>query len=94
MDHDSHFSNVVDFYNNHPINEQQIVDKLAEQGIDLDNLTEDILQQHDMDHYGGVEATDVLARAAGVNADSHVLDVASGMGGGRPAIWHTTTAAQ
>jgi len=81
MTHDAHSQNVVNFYDTHPINEQQILEKLAADGIDLQSLNEDILQNYDMDHYDGVEATDVLARAAQVEAASHVLDVAAGMGG-------------
>jgi len=78
---EAHTKNVVSFYDTHPINEQQIFDKLARDGIDQSSLTEDILQNYDMDHYDGVEAIDTLARAAAIDANSHVLDVASGMGG-------------
>ena len=77
----AHSKNVVQFYDTHPINEQQIMEKLSQDGVDLSTLTEEILQAYDMDHYDGVGATDKLAEVAGVSADSHVLDVASGMGG-------------
>ena len=77
----AHTRNVVNFYDTHPINEQQILEKLALDGVDLSTLTEDILQNYDMDHYDGVGAIDVLARTAGIADTSHVLDVASGMGG-------------
>jgi len=81
MDRTEHARNVVNFYDTHPINEQQIIEKLKLDDIDLTTLNEDILQNYDMDHYDGVEATDTLARAAGITASSHVLDVAAGMGG-------------
>ncbi len=81
MTHDAHTKNVVNFYDTHPINEQQILEKLEADGIDLGTLNEDILQNYDMDHYDGVEATDILARSARIDGARHVLDVASGMGG-------------
>jgi len=77
----THEQDVVALYDLHPINERQILDKLASDGIDLTGLTEDTLQHYDMDHYGGVEAIDVLARNAGIDETTRVLDVASGMGG-------------
>jgi sarcosine/dimethylglycine N-methyltransferase len=81
MSIEAHARSVVDIYDAHPINEQQIVDKLKLDGIDLSTLNEDILQNYDMDHYDGVEAIDKLAQSADITTDSHVLDVASGMGG-------------
>ncbi|MDP6709199.1 MAG: methyltransferase domain-containing protein [Alphaproteobacteria bacterium] len=72
---------VVDFYDTHPINERQILEKLAADGIALEGLSEDVLQNYDQDHYGGVEMVDVLARLAEIDATCHVLDVCSGMGG-------------
>lgn len=77
----THTDVVIDFYDTHPINEQQILEKLAADGVDLDGLTEDVLQDYDQDHYGGVAVVDTLARAAEISADDHVLDVCSGMGG-------------
>ena len=81
MDIDAHSRTVVDFYDTHPINEQQIMEKLALDGVDLAALNEDILQNYDVDHYDGVEATDKLAHSAEIDAGCHVLDVAAGMGG-------------
>jgi sarcosine/dimethylglycine N-methyltransferase len=72
---------VVRFYETHPINEQQILHDLARDGIALQGLTEDTLQRYDQDHFGGLEAVDVLAARAGIDQASHVLDVCSGMGG-------------
>jgi len=81
MIQDDQRQTVTQFYDTHPINEEQIIQKLQEQGIPLETLTEDILQEHDQDHYGGVEANDILAQKAGIQPTSYVLDVGSGMGG-------------
>jgi sarcosine/dimethylglycine N-methyltransferase len=69
------------FYETHPINEQQILHDLARDGIALEGLTEDVLQKYDQDHFGGLEAVDILAQKAGIDEASYVLDVCSGMGG-------------
>jgi ubiquinone/menaquinone biosynthesis C-methylase UbiE len=71
----------VRFYDSHPINEQQILHDLARDGVALDGLTEATLQRYDQDHFGGLEAVDILAAKAGIDETSHVLDVCSGMGG-------------
>jgi len=76
---------VIKFYDTHPINEDEILTKVALRGISLDSLTEDDLKDFDQDHYGGVDALDVLADVAGIRAGHHVLDVCSGVGG--PARW-------
>jgi ubiquinone/menaquinone biosynthesis C-methylase UbiE len=72
---------VVRFYETHPINEYEILEKLRADGVDLGSLTEEILKDYDQDHFGGLEAVDVLAEKAGIGSASHVLDVCSGMGG-------------
>ena len=46
------------FYDFHPINARQILDAVAARGIAPDAITEEVLQQHDQDHYGGTAATD------------------------------------
>jgi sarcosine/dimethylglycine N-methyltransferase len=76
-----HTGAAVQFYETHPINEAQILHALEARGVALADLTEDILQDHDQDHFGGVEANDVLASKAGISRAHHVLDVCSGMGG-------------
>ena len=81
MNVESHTSSVIGIYDAHPINEGQILEKMKLDGVDLAALTEDILQNYDMDHYDGLAAIDKLAQSAGIEAGSHVLDVASGMGG-------------
>jgi ubiquinone/menaquinone biosynthesis C-methylase UbiE len=79
---DDHQSQAVThFYDTHPINEEQIIQKRQIQGISLESLTEDILQNYDQDHYGGIKANDILAQKAGIQSASYVLDVGSGMGG-------------
>ncbi len=82
---DAHRADVIGFYDTHPINEQEILAKLAARGASMDALTEHDLIEFDQDHYGGIEATEALAAAAGLAAGQHVLDVCSGMGG--PARW-------
>lgn len=74
-------ASVVAFYDTHPINEEQILRALAARGIPLETLTEDMLKEHDQDHFGGIEANDILIEAAGIRSGHIVLDVCSGMGG-------------
>ena len=81
MTQDPRTDAVLEYYDTHPINEQQIVEKLRRDGFDPAEVTEDILQIYDQDHYGGVEANDKLASLAGIDDDCHVLDVCCGMGG-------------
>lgn len=76
-----HRQTVVTYYDTHPINEQQILEKLERDGIALDGLTEHDLQAYDQDHYGGIGITEQLADDAGIAAGHRVLDVCSGMGG-------------
>ncbi len=77
----AHAGSVVGFYDTHPISQTQILQKLERQGVDLTTLTEDILQQHDQDHFGGLAANDALAAAAGLNDTTRVLDLCCGLGG-------------
>jgi ubiquinone/menaquinone biosynthesis C-methylase UbiE len=72
---------VVGFYDTHPINEHEILRKLVAKGVDPDACTEADLKEFDQDHYGGFEATDVLAAAADIRPEHAVLDVCSGLGG-------------
>jgi len=83
--HDTRRAAVAGFYETHPINEDEILQKLSGGGLDLGRLTEQELKDFDQDHYGGVEAVEALAEAAGISRGQHVLDVGSGMGG--PARW-------
>ena len=61
---DAHKEGVIHYYDTHPINEDQILAKLAARGDDLNALTQDRLKDFDQDHYGGVGAVDALARAS------------------------------
>lgn len=80
---------VLDFYDTHPINERQILEKLRQDGHDPAHVTEDILKDYDQDHFGGVAANDALVRLACIDAGSHVLDVCCGMGGPSRYLAHT-----
>jgi ubiquinone/menaquinone biosynthesis C-methylase UbiE len=84
-----HRETVVRFYDTHPINEDEILQKLALQGKQIEQLTQRDLAQFDQDHYGGTEFLDILLDAAEVSSRHHVLDVCSGMGG--PARWTAST---
>jgi ubiquinone/menaquinone biosynthesis C-methylase UbiE len=81
MTNDLHLGAVSEYYNTHPINEQQIIDKLKNDGVDLAKITEDTLQNYDQDHFGGVAANDTLAALGNIDEGCHVLDVCCGMGG-------------
>ena len=75
-------SNLVNvFYNTHPISEPQVLNKLEQTGADTSILTVELLQHHDQDHFGGLAATDALARHAKINESTHVLDLCCGLGG-------------
>lgn len=81
---------VVAFYETHPINEWEIVEKLRQDGIARADITEEALQRYDQDHFGGLAANDALVDAAGIDGDCHVLDVCCGMGGPARYIAHRT----
>ena len=75
-------SNLVNvFYNTHPISESQVLNKLEQTGADTSILTVELLQHHDQAHFGGLAATDALARHAKINESTHVLDLCCGLGG-------------
>ena len=75
-------SNLVNvFYNTHPISESQVLNKLEQTGADTSILTVELLQHHDQDHFGGLAATDTLARHGKINESTHVLDLCCGLGG-------------
>ena len=76
-----HTASVTQYYDSHPINEEQILRTLASKNIALEGLTQDVLKDYDQDHYGGVQANDILAQKAGVQSEHIVLDVCSGVGG-------------
>jgi sarcosine/dimethylglycine N-methyltransferase len=82
---DKQQTELTQFYDTHPINEDEILAKAKAQGADLNALSQPDLQDLDQDHYGGTPALDALADLAGIRSEHHVVDVCSGMGG--PARW-------
>lgn len=74
-------SGVQAFYDEHPINEAQVLAALQREGRDLSRLRPEDLYPHDQDHYGGLAAVDALADRAGLAPGMRVLDVCAGLGG-------------
>ncbi len=74
-------TSAVDFYEKHPISAKIILSKLEAARGTLDNLTPQELYPHDQDHYGGLEANDRLAAAAGLTAGEKAVDFCAGLGG-------------
>jgi ubiquinone/menaquinone biosynthesis C-methylase UbiE len=76
-------TDVIDFYDRHPISELQVLDAVRRRRGALTEvpLTADDLFEFDQDHYGGLAAVDTLARLAGIEARTRVLDVCAGLGG-------------
>ena len=71
----------VFFYDRHPISLDIILAKLRASRGHLDDLQPDDLFPHDQDHYGGLVATDELARGAQIANGSRVADFCAGLGG-------------
>jgi len=69
------------FYSRHPITAEIILSKLRAARGNLDGLLPEDLYPHDQDHYGGLEANDVLAAAAGIEEGGRVADFCAGLGG-------------
>lgn len=74
-------SQTVYFYNRHPISCEIILAKLSASRGHLEGLRPEELFPHDQDHYGGLAATDELARGAQVSDGSRVADFCAGLGG-------------
>src|SRR5713226_1640186 len=74
-------SQTVYFYDRHPISCEIILTKLRASRGHLDGLRPEELFPHDQDHYGGLAATDELARGAQVSNGSRVADFCAGLGG-------------
>jgi len=74
-------SQTVYFYDRHPISCEIILAKLRASRGHLDGLLPEVLFPHDQDHYGGLAATDELARGAQVGNGSRVADFCAGLGG-------------
>ena len=69
------------FYNQHPISCEIILSKLKNRRGHLDGMRPEDLFPHDQDHYGGLAATDELARAARIKDGTRVADFCAGLGG-------------
>jgi len=90
MSSDPRLQAVEQFYDFHPISAQQIFDAVAARGIARERITEEVLQLHDQDHYGGTAAVDRIIAQAGISAADRVLDICSGLGGpARYIAWKT-----
>ena len=74
-------SQTVYFYDRHPISCDIILAKLRARRGHLEGLRPDDLFAHDQDHYGGLAATDALARGAQIGNGSRVADFCAGLGG-------------
>ncbi len=74
-------SQLLYFYNRHPISRDIILAKLQASRGHLDNLRPEELSPHDQDHYGGLTATDELARQAQIGSGTLVADFCAGLGG-------------
>jgi SAM-dependent methyltransferase len=72
---------IVYFYDRHPISSDIVLAKLRGSRGHLNNLRPDELFRHDQDHYGGLAATDELARGAQIGKASQVADFCAGLGG-------------
>ncbi|TCT04537.1 cyclopropane fatty-acyl-phospholipid synthase-like methyltransferase [Tepidamorphus gemmatus] len=69
------------FYDEHPINASEIIEKVEADGIAPDQIRPEHLSRHDQDHYGGTAATDMLVAALRIMPGMRVLDICSGLGG-------------
>ena len=72
---------IIYFYDRHPISSDIVLAKLRGSRGHLNNLRPDELFPHDQDHYGGLAATDELARGAQIGKASQVADFCAGLGG-------------
>ncbi len=80
---------LTDFYDRHPISEEQVLAAVARRrGSAAPPLVAEDLFDFDQDHYGGLAAVATLARRAGIEAGTRVLDVCAGLAG--PARFLTT----
>ena len=77
------------FYDEHPLNGVEVLSKLSQAGKDLERISPPDLFPYDQDHYGGTEATALLADQLGIGREARVLDVCSGLGGTSRFLAHT-----
>ena len=69
------------FYSRHRITAEIILSKLRASRGNPDGLRPEDLYPHDQDHYGGLNANDVLAAATGIGEGTWVSDFCAGLGG-------------
>ena len=81
MNKNSRLEAVEHFYDFHPISAQQIFEAVTARGIAKSDITEEVLQLHDQDHFGGTQAVDRLITQASLISSDRLLDVCSGVGG-------------
>jgi SAM-dependent methyltransferase len=73
---------IADFYDRHPISEQQVLAAVARRRRGRAGPPRpDDLFDFDQDHYGGLTAVATLARRARLTAASRVLDLCAGLAG-------------
>src|SRR5439155_21944398 len=70
----------IELYDRHPIDETHVRAAAARRRPG-GRLAATDLFDFDQDHYGGVQAVEILARRAAVHPSSRVLDVCAGLGG-------------
>lgn len=80
---------VQTLYDEHPLNEGEILSKLVQAGKGGDGLLPEDLFPFDQDHYGGIGATEALAARLALTPQSTVLDLCSGLGGTSRYLAHT-----
>lgn len=80
---------VKTFYDEHPINCSEILEKARTAGVDTDNPSAQDLWAFDQDHYGGLDAVRALGDALSLDSSNHILDICCGLGG--PARFVATT---
>jgi sarcosine/dimethylglycine N-methyltransferase len=74
-------TDVLAFYDRHPISAEQILAKVEAERGSLDGLAPGDLYPHDQDHYGGLAANDALHARARIGEGSRVLDLCAGLAG-------------
>jgi ubiquinone/menaquinone biosynthesis C-methylase UbiE len=74
---------VIDFYDRHPISEEQVLAEVRRRRGPLADgpVSADDLFEFDQDHYGGLAAVDTLASLAAIGGGTQVLDLCAGLAG-------------